>query len=191
MFWIWDLQNCEPMLVIPIAGDTSIIETIAHQPGGNLLAVGGIDWLATGGSGGAVCLWDIVDRQQAATLDSGPTVSIAFHPTGRAVAAGTFEGGITIWDVPTQQCTASLEGTRTSSARPTHPMAAGWHPAATTAPSGSGTARRHASCQPPPDTQVKGLLLLPDGQYLYRHHSNRPATRSILPSFSTMRVESV
>jgi WD40 repeat protein len=174
MVWIWDITTGEPVLVIPIAGDNCMIEAIAYQPCGNLLAVGGIDWLATGGSGGAVCLWDIVERQQATTLDSGATVCLAFHPTGRSLAAGTFEGSITLWDVPTQQCTASLEGhdeivTALAYSPDGRWLASGsndrtirlWDPA-------TGTLRAAHRL----DTQVKGLCFSPDSRFLYTGNGN-------------------
>lgn len=174
MVWVWDLQTGEPVLVIPIAGDNCIIEAIAHQPAGNLLAVGGIDWLATGGSGGAVCLWDLVERQQLATLDSGATVSIAFHPTGRSLAAGAFEGGITLWDIPTQQCTASLQG------HDDIVTALAYSPDGRWLASGSNdrtirlwdvtTATLRAMRTL--DTQVKGLCFSPDGRFLYTGNGN-------------------
>src|SRR5439155_1289113 len=49
MVWLWRLSNREPILVIPEAADACTVETLAFHPQGRLLAVGGIDWLATGG----------------------------------------------------------------------------------------------------------------------------------------------
>ena len=38
------------------------MQALAFAPRGGLLAVGGIDWLATGGTDGAVHVWDVKEK---------------------------------------------------------------------------------------------------------------------------------
>ncbi len=100
--WLWEVESGEPRLIIPDALDGCTIEALAFHPEGRLLAVGGIDWLATGGSDGAVSLWDWQERCEVATFDGGVTC-LAFHPSGRWLATATLARSVCIWDVETHQ----------------------------------------------------------------------------------------
>jgi len=51
--WLWRVADGEPILLIPDALEGCSIETLAFHPDNKTLAVGGIDWMATGGSNGA------------------------------------------------------------------------------------------------------------------------------------------
>src|SRR5262249_47477919 len=88
--WLWRVDDGMPVRVVPDARDGCTVEWLAFHPRGRLLAVGGIDWLATGGSDGAVSVWDIEGRHEVATL-AGGTTSIAFHPSGKRLAAASLE----------------------------------------------------------------------------------------------------
>jgi len=83
--WLWNVADGEPILLIPDALDGCTIESVAFHPNGRLLAVGGIDWLATGGTNGAVSLWDVVDRCEVATFFGGSSC-VAFDPAGNRLA---------------------------------------------------------------------------------------------------------
>jgi WD40 repeat protein len=98
MVWLWNMETREPVLVIPEAADACTVETLAFRPQGRYLAVGGIDWLATGGSDGAICIWDIQDNCSVAVLDRGAT-RVAFDPTGRWLAAASLSESICLWDM--------------------------------------------------------------------------------------------
>ncbi len=100
--WLWDVAHQEPVLLIPDALDGCTIEALAFHPLGGLLAVGGIDWLATGGSDGAVSVWDVAERCEVATFPGG-TMSIAFHPSGRYLASTSLVKSICVWDVEGRQ----------------------------------------------------------------------------------------
>jgi WD40 repeat protein len=106
---IWNVEESEPILLIPQALDGCSIESLAFNLQGRLLAVAGIDWLATSGSDGAVALWDLDERAQIALFDGG-SKSVAFHPSGKQLAVATLAGGIEIWDVERQQLVAELTG---------------------------------------------------------------------------------
>ena len=107
--WLWNVLSREPVLVIPLAADSCTVESLAFHPDGKGLAAGGIDWLATGGSDGAVCLWDLGERKQRAILNRG-TREIAFHPVGRWLAAASLDQAILVWDLETNQLAAELTG---------------------------------------------------------------------------------
>ncbi len=107
--WLWSLADCEPILLIPDALDGCTIEALSFHPQGRLLAVAGIDSLATGGSDGAVSLWDIQDRCEVATF-SGGSLAIAFHPAGQLLASAGVDGSIHLLDLPTQESVAELRG---------------------------------------------------------------------------------
>ncbi|MCI0682409.1 MAG: WD40 repeat domain-containing protein [Gemmataceae bacterium] len=100
--WLWRVADGEPILVIPDALDGCTVEALAFHPGGTRLAVGGIDWLATGGSNGAIALWDIPGRFEEAACFDGAT-ALAMHPAGKHLAFATLEQSIGIWDFASQQ----------------------------------------------------------------------------------------
>jgi WD40 repeat protein len=107
--WLWKIQTGEPALLVLEAADGCTVETVAWHPEGKLLACGGIDWMATGGTDGAVCLWDIQTPAKVALFESG-TTSVAFHPSGKWLAAASLDEVVLIWDVQTQDLVAELGG---------------------------------------------------------------------------------
>jgi WD40 repeat protein len=60
--WLWRVADGEPILLVPDPLDGCTVEALAFHLQRRLLAVGGIDWLATGGSDGAISLWDLDQR---------------------------------------------------------------------------------------------------------------------------------
>jgi WD40 repeat protein len=107
--WLWRTSDGEPVLLIPDALDGCAVEALAFHPDGDTLAVGGIDYLATGGSSGAVSFWNIPGRYES-TVFLGGTTAIAFHPSGLQLAATTLDGTICIWGVHDQQLLTELTG---------------------------------------------------------------------------------
>jgi len=106
--WLWRVANGEPILLIPDALDGCAIEALAFHPAGKLLAVGGVDWLATGGTDGAVSLWDIAGRCEIDTYPEG-CVALAFNATGDRLASATLTQSICIWDVSSQKLRLAQE----------------------------------------------------------------------------------
>src|SRR5262249_56697012 len=94
---------------IPAAGDDCSAEALAFQPGGGLLAVAGIDWLATSGADGEVALWDVAARRRSANLSGGALV-IAWHPGGRQLATASLVQSVRIWDVAQERIALDLLG---------------------------------------------------------------------------------
>lgn len=107
--WLWRVSDGEPILIIPDALQGCTVESVAFHPGGQRIAVGGIDWLATGGSNGAVALWDIPGRFEEAACFDGAT-SLAVHPDGQRLAFATLEQSIGIWDFTSQQMIDEFHG---------------------------------------------------------------------------------
>ncbi len=98
LVWVWRISDAEPILVIPEAADAGTLEALAFHPTKNWLAVGGLDWLATGGSDGALCLWDLDTGNKIASVCTGVT-SLAFDSTGRFIAAGTLAQTVVVWEM--------------------------------------------------------------------------------------------
>ena len=65
--------------------------------------------MATGGSNGAVSLWDYQQREVVATFFEG-TQSLAFHPSGDRLALASLEDSICIWDVNNKELLVELTG---------------------------------------------------------------------------------
>jgi len=107
--WLWNIERGTPALIVPDAIDGCSIEAIAFHPQGELLAAGGIDWLATGGSDGAIHVWDVVQPTRRLTL-SGGARSLAFHPEGRLLAAASLVRTVRVWDVRTGRLLRELAG---------------------------------------------------------------------------------
>ena len=100
LLWVWKIGTPEAVLVIPEAADACTLEAVAFHPTGKYVAVGGLDWLATSGTDGALCVWDLEARDKFLTLEAGVT-SVTFDPSGRYLAAGTFSQNgqsVVVWD---------------------------------------------------------------------------------------------
>ncbi len=99
---LWDVRTAEAVWTIPIAADSCMLEALSFHPRGHLLAVGGIDWLATGGSDGAVCVWDVEKRTSTAIFNRGAT-ALVFHPGGRWLASTSIDRVVHLWDLDSRQ----------------------------------------------------------------------------------------
>jgi WD40 repeat protein len=174
---LWSMETLEPVLLIPDALDGCTVEGLVFHPRGRLLAVGGIDWLATGGSNGAICLWDLAERCEVATFAGGIT-SLAMHPTGRWLAAASLERSICIWDLESrklvQELPAPEDPLRSLTYSPDgHWLAGGgddrtlrfWRGA-------RGRLEPSSMVDMPLDTQIKSLGFAPDGHCLYTGNGN-------------------
>jgi WD40 repeat protein len=170
--WLFRISDGEPILLIPDALDGCTVQGLAFHPEGRLLAAGGIDWLATGGSDGAVCLWDTADRCEVATFLGGATC-IAFHPTGQRLASASLEHAICIWDISSQEMVTELTGPESTVA------ALAYSPDGSLLACGgedrvlriwNETGEELASFEL--DSQIKGLAFSADGRFLYTANAN-------------------
>ncbi len=107
--WIWRISAGEPILLIPEAAEGCSIEVVDFHPNARWVACGGVDWLATGGSDGAVCLWDIHERDKLGMFPRGVT-SLTFDVEGRFLAGGSIQKTVLVWDVTKQTLIFELVG---------------------------------------------------------------------------------
>ena len=107
--WLWNTDDGTPALILPDAIDGCSVEAVAFHPQGDRLAVGGIDWLATGGADGAIHIWDVVQPARRLSLVGGAH-SLAFHPAGRLLAAATLVRTVRLWDTQTGRLVRELTG---------------------------------------------------------------------------------
>jgi WD40 repeat protein len=106
---MWNVHTGDVSLLIPEAAEGCTIEAVAFHPDGRVVACGGIDWLATSGSDGAVSLWDTAERKKLGSLAGGAN-GLAFDPSGRTLAAGGPGEAVRLYDVTTRQLVRELRG---------------------------------------------------------------------------------
>ncbi|MFO0807108.1 MAG: WD40 repeat domain-containing protein [Gemmataceae bacterium] len=107
--WLWNPLDGEPLLIIPEAAEGCTVEAVAWHPNNVWLAAGGIDWLATSGSDGAVTIWNVDDRVKVATFVGGAT-ALAFDPSGQTLAIASPETTVCIFDIASQRPIHEFEG---------------------------------------------------------------------------------
>lgn len=173
LVWLWEVAGRTPALVIPEAADNCVVESVAFDPAGKLLAVGGIDWMATGGSDGAIGLWDLTRRVPAGTLDAG-TTCVAFHPSGRWLASASLAQSVCVWDMARQVLEVELTGHESTVTSVAYSPDGRW-----LASGGDDRVVRlwDAQTHEPAgacelDTQIKALCFSPDGRFLYTANGN-------------------
>jgi WD40 repeat protein len=171
--WLWNILLKEPILVIPMAADACTVEALAFHPHGPWLAAGGIDWLATGGSDGAISVWDIQQRTQNVIFNRG-TTDIAFHPQGQYLAATTLDRSVVLYDLSTQQMAIELTGHGDAVSCLAYSPDGAWLISGSedrTIRFWNGTTGELAVVQSL-DTPVKALGFSSDGRYLYTGNAN-------------------
>jgi WD40 repeat protein len=107
--WLWKVPSGTAALLIPDAAQGCGVEALAFQPQGKLLAVAGVDWLASGGANGHIALWDVVERRRVQTIRGG-ALSIAFDPKGERLAAALLPCVIRICDPGANAAAVELIG---------------------------------------------------------------------------------
>jgi WD40 repeat protein len=171
--WLWNIQTNEPALIIPVAADGCSVETLAFHPSGGILATGGIDYMSTGGSDGAICVWDASKRERICVFNRG-TTSIAFHPTGRWLASAGLDQTVRVWDVEKQQLAFEAAGHADAV------TCVAYHPEGLWLVSASedrtvriwNASTGEACAVHELDVPVKALAFSPDGRFLYSGNGN-------------------
>jgi WD40 repeat protein len=96
--WVWNVPKQEVALMIPEAAEGCSVEALAWHPNGQVLACGGVDYLATSGADGAVGLWDVPSRACVGSFPRG-VFGLAFHPSGQKLAAASLQESVLVWDL--------------------------------------------------------------------------------------------
>lgn len=171
--WLWNTERAEPILVIPDAAEGCSVEALAFQPQGELLAVAGIDWLATGGGDGHLVVWDVIQPQRLFKLPGGAR-AVAFHPAGRLLLAASLVRTVRIWDVTTGELEGELIGHEDAvtcvACSPDGRLVATGSDDRTVRLWDVTTGTLLGTTEL--DTQVKHVVFAPDGRYLYTGNGN-------------------
>jgi WD40 repeat protein len=171
--WLWAIETGTPILVIPIAADGCSVQSLAFHPGGKLLAAGGIDWLATSGSDGAVCLWDVVERCRVTTIRLAAH-ALTFDASGRRLAGASSENSVFVWDLPSQMLAFKAAGHKERVTSVTYSPNGKWLVSAGedrminlwTAETGRLWAAHEC------ETAIRAVAFSPDGSFLFTGNGN-------------------
>jgi WD40 repeat protein len=171
--WLWNLTKRAPALVIPDAADGRSVEGLAFHPGGKLVAVAGIDWMANGGKDGSVTVWDIETHSRIHTFEGGG-VRVAFHPAGRLLAVASLNRSARLFDLGSGTLIRELAGGDESLRCVAFSPDGRWLAAGDDDhvlrlyDVETGKERAELAL----DSQIKALAFSPDGHYLFTGNGN-------------------
>jgi WD40 repeat protein len=171
--WLWRVPQGDPVLLIPGAADGCFVEALAFHPQGGLLAVGGIDWLATSGVDGHVAVWDVAQRTRTAVFPGGAR-SVAFHPSGQYLAVASLRQTVHVWDVTEGRIVTDLIGHLDLVLCLAYSPDGEWLVTAGDDRSvrlwEARTGLQRGSVEV--DTQIKAIAFTPDGKHLFTGNGN-------------------
>jgi WD40 repeat protein len=176
--WLWHVPSGEPYVLLNGAAENCSVEALAFHPRGRLLAVAGIDHLATSGQDGFVAVWDVRDRKQVVTLPGGAT-ALAFSGDGRRLAVVSLGQKVLLYDVDGWQLAAEAVGHLDA----INALAYAPYGGLLATGSDDRTVRLWDAETGLPrgarelDTQVKALAFAPDGRHLFTGNANTSCYR--------------
>lgn len=178
--WLWNVKrdqgkvvDLEVGLLINNAVEGFAVQGVAFHPTSELLAIAGIDYLATSGRDGQVEIYQPSTRETLHTLLGGAS-ALAFTPDGTGLVVATLKSTVRVLDWQTGAVRLELTG-------PTEPIPALiFSPDGTLLAVGSDdhTVRLYDAVTYAPraalelDEQVKALAFSPDGTMLYTGNGN-------------------
>lgn len=173
--WVWNVADGEPALLIPEAAGGGAIEGLAWHPAGKLLAVSGIDYMATGGNDGKTGIWNVEGRHTVAWVPGGGS-AIAYHPRGHHLAIASLVQTVRVWDVsgkdpaPALELIGHLDAVTCLAYSPDGKLLAtgGDDHSVRLWDADTGLQLGHVDL----DTQVKALVFAPDGATLFTGNGN-------------------
>lgn len=172
--WLWQVPQGEPKLILTDAVDQCSVQALAFQAGeGRLLAVAGIDFLATGKRDGCVAVWDPDAMRRKLVIESGAT-AVAWSPDGRRLAAATLRKLIRLHDPDSGDVVLTLSGHLDTINALAFSPAGNWLASASDdrtvrlwdADSGEQAGAWEL------DNQIKALSFSPDGKWLFTGNGN-------------------
>ena len=85
-----------------LKGDDGRVFSVTFSPNGKMLATGGTD--------GAVKLWDVASRKNTATLQGHEhwVLCVTFSPDGKTLASASADGTVKLWDVASGKNTSTI-----------------------------------------------------------------------------------
>ncbi len=181
LMWLWKIGTPEAILVIPEAADNSTLEAIAFHPNNKYVAIGGLDWLATSGTDGALCVWDLDARDKHLTIEAGVT-ALAFDHTGQYLAAGVYSQkgiSVSVWAFDKQEKLFDLPGHHDRINAVAFSPDGSWLVSA----SDDATVRvwnvltGRLAVARQFDAAIQTLAFSPDGHHLYAGNANTTASR--------------
>ncbi len=179
--WIWNVADGEAVLNIQDALQGCAVTALAFHPkDADLLAVGGVDVMSTGGSDGAVSLWNLRERAEIASIFEG-CAAIAYDPAGAKLAGAVFDHSICLWNLADEQLLNELVGHESDVA------CVAYSPDGRLLASGSAdhTLRLWSAdgaeiATLEVDSQITSLAFAPDGRSLFAGHANTTSSQIVL-----------
>lgn len=170
--WLWDVPSAGPRLILTDAAEQCAVQALAFRPGGGVLAVAGINHLATAGGDGQVVLWSVPSGKRLLSLAGGAT-SVAWSPDGGHLAAGALNRKVRLYDAATGEVVREMAGHADTVTAVAYSPGGRWLASAgddRTVRLWDEDGSQAGAWEL--DNQVKALAFSPDGRWLFTGNGN-------------------